>query len=124
MGRSGESSLFINILLAFTICGDGLLIAVVTFDSKIANARGGMFTTTALRLLNYALAVTTAVKNATVMIRINIVTALIACVVISSPYCLALAFRSKLADRSAHRGKSGLESRSTAPPFFSILIRG
>jgi hypothetical protein len=37
----------------------------------------------ARRLLNYELAVTTAVKKATVMIRINIVTALIACVVIS-----------------------------------------
>jgi hypothetical protein len=46
---------------------------------------GEMSATAQRQLLDYPLAVTTAVKNATVMISINIVTALIACVVISSP---------------------------------------
>jgi len=88
-GRSGEYSLFINIprhsyqvRLAFLIAGRHVRFG----DNECA---WGKCRPRPRRLLDYALAVTTAVKNATVMISINIVTALIACVVISSPYCLA-----------------------------------
>jgi hypothetical protein len=75
------------------------------------------------RLLNYALAVTTAVKNATVIININIVTALIACVVISPPYCLSSFLRSKLADRSRLTGVEVVSKSARPLRRFLILIR-
>jgi hypothetical protein len=71
--------------------------------SPTVNVRG-IFTTTR-RLLNYALAETTAVINATVMININIVTAVIACfVILNLLTCPPFVHGSKLADRSVHRG--------------------
>jgi hypothetical protein len=74
------------------------------------------------RSFNYALAETTAVTKATVMIKINIVTALIAFVVIFLLLPLTEA-TVKVADRSVHRGRSGRGDRPLCR-FFSILKPG
>ena len=78
----------INIPLASVSLAIGLGLVIVTFDlSRIANAWGaGNVHHGPARSFNYALAETTAVTKATVMIKINIVTALIAFVVICTPF--------------------------------------
>jgi hypothetical protein len=58
---------------------------IVTFDLRAGESESECLPRPS-RPLDYELAVTTAVKNATVIIRINIVAALIACVVILSPF--------------------------------------
>jgi hypothetical protein len=78
----------INIPLASVSLAIGLGLVIVTFDLSDSECVGGGWNVHhgPSRSFNYALAETTAVTKATVIIKINIVTALIAFVVICSPF--------------------------------------